>query len=208
MKKKGTRKIRKNRRTQRRKNRSYKRMRGGDDDVKQRINIMKLLKNLIINNLEEDSKIELCRKQQTSITPTATEQQPLLLKPVLLEDIQEVDELIKESYKSLINQKEGKYQFIFNPDDIKQKHIIAALKTKEITYFDRIVKNSVLDILSPIEFNNSLSSSRSFSKPISDTLVYSMFALSVTLFYLLSAIKPNSIVYKVDPIECPSTANV
>jgi hypothetical protein len=43
---------------------------------------------------------------------------------------------------------------------------------------------------------------------ISDTLVYSMFALSVKIVSLLNGIGGSPIVYTVDPVECPPTANV
>jgi hypothetical protein len=205
MKKKFTRKIRKNKRsTQRRKNRSYKRMRGGAKMMfKQRKKIMKLLKNLIINNLTKDSIIELCNKQQTSITPTATEQP--LLQPVLLEHIEEIDELIKKTYNDIISKNiQKKYQFSFDPDDRYQKRIIEALRPKEITYFDRIDKYTVLDILSPIDFERSFSSSIWFRQiMISDTLVYSMFAFSVKFVSVMDTFGGRQIVYTVDPFKCP-----
>ena len=62
IKRKGTRKIRKNRRTQRRKNRSYKRMKGGAFGFQNK-KIVKLLTNLIINNFKEERITQLCRPQ-------------------------------------------------------------------------------------------------------------------------------------------------
>ena len=213
MKKKFTRKIRKNKRTtQRRKNQSYKRMRGGGMMMfAQRKKIMKLLKNLIINNLSEDDKNILCAKQQTTPTPMATEKHPLSSQQELLKNGENVDELINKLYETFISEPtNGKYQYYAGLFKLHNT-IIGELKNKNITFFDGINQTSVLDILSPSDFKNSLLSS---SKKlvggimISDTLVYSMFALSVKFVSVLDSFAPGSIVYTVDPVECPPRANV
>ena len=177
----------------------------------ERKKIMKLLKNLIIHNLSDDVKNELCTKQQTTPTPMATEKQPLLSQPELLKNGENVDELINNLYETFISQREnGKYQYSARLFKLHNT-IIQELKdkNKNITFFDGINQTSDLDILSPSDFNDSLLSS---SKKlvggimISDTLVYSMFALSVTL--LTALIRVTNPIFSFDDIVCPPRANV
>ena len=215
MKKKGTRKIRKNKRTtQRRKNRSYKRMRGGGEHTK----IMKLLKNLIIINSKPEIKLELCNTQQTPITSTATDQQQLVLPPVLLEHTKEVDEFIEKTYNIIIEPtRDGKYQFTLDlTENSNEKTILDLLKSEGIKYFDKIGKNQTFDILSPDEFKKSLSLSRSIFKVFHrkfdyDKLVNSMFVLSVKLCSIIQSIGTEGFKrfdFNMNDIECPQTANV
>ena len=221
MKKKGTRKIRKNKRTtQRWKNRSYKRMRGGGDRTK----IMKLLKNLIINNSNPEIKLKLC-KQQTPITPTATDQQQLVLPPVLLEHTKDVDKFIEKKYNNSIKPTDGKYQFPINlTENSNEKKILDLLKDQGITYFDKIVENQTFDILSPDEFKESLSVLRRPKLSVLirsklkvfnlqfdyDKLVNSMFVLSVRLCSIIKALGKEGFdfVFNMNDIKCPQTANV
>jgi len=215
MKKKGTRKIRKNKRTtQRRKNRSYKRMRGGGDRTK----IMKLLKNLIINNSNPEIKLKLCNKQQIPITPTATDQQQLVLPPVLLKHTTDVDEYIGDTYNIIIEPtRYGKYQFPINlTENSNEKTILDRLKDQGITYFDKIVENQTFDILSPVEFKESLSVLRRsklkvFNRQFDyDKLVNSMFVLSVKLCSIIQALGKEGFDFNfnMNDIKCPQTANV
>jgi len=208
MKKKSTRKVRKNKRTTQRRNNRSNRLRGGAAMMfSQRKQIMKLLKNLIINNLEDDFIKELCANQQTTRTPMATEKQPLLSQPELLDNREQVDDFIKKLYDSFINTQNGKFQYsarLSKPD--VQEQIITALKAKNITFFDGINPNSVHDILSPYEFSRQLGGIKLGGIMISEVLVYSMFALCVNLFTLLPIVSRKSIVYNVDPIKCPPTS--
>jgi len=214
MKKKGTRKFRKNKRTtQRRKNRSYKRMRGGGDRTK----IMKLLKNLIIINSRPEIKLELC-KQQTPITSTATDQQQLVLPPVLLKHTTDVDEFIGDTYNNIIKPtRDGKYQFTLNlTENNNEKTILDRLKSEGIKYFDKFGKDQTFDILSPVEFKESLSVlRRSKLKVLNrqfdyDKLVNSMFVLSVRLYSIIQALGKEGFDFdfNMNDIECPQTANV
>ena len=176
MKKKTTRKIRRNKRatTQRRKNRSYKRMKGGAkwkwfQDKKK---IVKLLTNLIINKYPEPTIIKFCQQQSL---PTAG--QPLLLK-----NTTQVKQELIDIYKSIINPiYTGKFEYSFSNDDITNS-IIKALNTENISYFDDLVKKeSTVAILSPDEFERSLTSIDKIWTIIPDALVYSMFALALKI---------------------------
>ena len=215
MKKKTTRKIRRNKRAtmQRRKNRSYKRMRGGAWGDKSKI--VKLLTNLIINNLTEDSIRTLCQQQllPTAEKPLPTSEQPLLPKagqPLLLKNAKEVNERLITIYRSIINpQNTGKFEYKFYKDDPITKSIIEALKTKDISYFDRLVKEeSTVAILSPDEFNVALTS-RFTAMFSSDVLVYSMFALAQRVITFIPIINSN-VTAKIDLTEpvCPPIADI
>lgn len=202
MKKKFTRKIRKNKRTtQRRKNRSYKRMRGGL--VMNGKKIMGLLKNLILNNIASTQIAKFCKNQQSNIP--STNQQPLLLSSVFLEDSEEIDEMICTLYKILVIKDNPTYKFTFNSSDPIQQNIIKTLQTKGISYFDKIVSDAGsldIDILPLDGFVSSLKNIGGIF--ISDKLIYSMFALSVRHLFIKREFKnTEEIIYNVDPIECP-----
>lgn len=133
MKKKGTRKVRKNKRTtQRRKNRSYKRMRGGL--VMNGKKIMGLLKNLILHNSGPSTITQLCKNQQSNQQSNipSTNQQSLLLPSVFLKDSEEIDKLICILYNNLIilNILNSNNKFTFNSFDPIQQNIINTLRTK------------------------------------------------------------------------------
>jgi hypothetical protein len=190
-------------------------MRGGEED---RTKIMKLLKNLIINNLNPEIKLKLCNKQQIPITPTATDQQQLVLPPVLLKHTTDVDKYIGDTYNNIIKPtRDEKYQFTLNlTKNSNEKTILDLLKIKGIKYFNKIGKDQTFDILSPDEFKNSLSVSRSVFKVWLnrqfdyDKLVNSMFVLSVKLCSIIQALGKEGFdfVFNMDDIECPQTANV
>ena len=212
MKRKGTRKVRKNKRTtQRRKNRSYKRMRGGL--VMNGKKIMGLLKNLILHNSGPSTQIaKFCKNQQQSNIPSTNQQ--LLLPSVFLEDSEKIDEWICLLYRTNINKPNNK--FTFNSFDPIQQNIIKTLQTKGISDFDKIVSAAGsldIDILPLDGFESSLKSLKIKSLKnfggiiISDKLVYSMFALSVEFLTILAKQPPITVKYTVDPIECPSLAN-
>lgn len=215
MKKKTTRKIRRNKRTtQRRKNRSYKRMRGGWGEKKK---IVKLLRNLIINNYSEDAIRKLCEPQSlpTAEKPLPTVEQPLLSpagQPLLLKNAEQVNERLIDNYSAVISPREnGKFEYTFYDEPIS-KSIIEALNTQNISYFDQLVKNkSKVNILSPDEFKKSLtSSSSSFTGMfIKDALVYSMFALAQRVITLIPIIDSNGTA-KIDLTDkvCPPISDV
>lgn len=180
MKKKTTRKIRKNKRatTQRRKNRSYKRMRGGVKWFQEK-KIVKLLTNLIIN-LSVDIR-KLC---QQPLLPTA--EQPLLStaqQPLLL-NAEKVNELLITTYNNIIPpmQNTGPLQYKFRDmNDPTTETIIEALKAQGISYFDRLVEDeSIVDIFSPDNFKDELTTVSQFRTIFgpNKVLVYSMFALA------------------------------
>ena len=215
MKKKTTRKIRRNKRTtQRRKNRSYKRMRGGWGEKKK---IVKLLRNLIINNYSEDAIRKLCEPQSlpTAEKPLPTVEQPLLSpagQPLLLKNAEQVNERLIAYYSAIISPThDGKFEYTFYDEPIS-KSIIEALNTQNISYFDQLVKNkSKVNILSPDEFKKSLtSSSSSFTGMfIKDALVYSMFALAQRVITLIPIIDSNGTA-KIDLTDkvCPPISDV
>ena len=140
MKKKTTRKIRRNKRatTQRRKNRSYKRMKGGAKWFQDKKKIVELLTNLIINNHSESAIRMLCQQQSLP-----TSEQPLLPRagqPLLLKNAKQVNQQLIKKYDSLIKPiHTGKFEYSFSNDPIT-KSIIKALNTEDISYFDDLVK--------------------------------------------------------------------
>lgn len=209
IKRKGTRKIRKNRRTQRRKNRSYKRMKGGAFGFQNK-KIVKLLTNLIINNFKEERITQLCRPQSQSLS---TAEQPLLPtaeQPLLLKNANEVNQILMKMYRDTIKvmRDTGKFEYTFDKDPITIS-IIDALKSKDISYFDNLVEQkSTVPILSPDDFDSSLTSlfKRVFIK---DQLVYSMFALSKGCITIMPYTL-NNVTAKIDLNEpvCPPISDV
>lgn len=209
IKRKGTRKIRKNRRTQRRKNRSYKRMKGGAFGFQNK-KIVKLLTNLIINNFKEERITQLCRPQSQSLS---TAEQPLLPtaeQPLLLKNANEVNQILMKMYRDTIKvmRDTGNFEYTFDKDPITIS-IIDALKSKDISYFDNLVeKKSTVPILSPDDFDSSLTSpfKRVFIK---DQLVYSMFALSEGCITIMPYTL-NNVTAKIDLNEpvCPPISDV
>ena len=220
MKKKTTRKIRRNKRatTQWRKNRSYKRMRGGAWRDKSKI--VKLLTNLIINNLPEADIRKLCQQQslpkaEQPLLPKA--EQPLLPtaeQPLVLKKAKKVNEELIKFYESIINptQNTGKFEYKFDAmTDLTTKSIIEALKTKGISYFDILVSDKrTVAILSPEEFKKALTVpgwNEWFVGP-KDVLVYSMFALAGRVIIYKTAFNKESA--KIDLTEpvCPPIADI
>jgi len=101
MTKKVTRKIRNNKRTtQWRKNRSYKRMRGGR--IFEKKEIVRLLSNLIINliliNNSSDIISKLCNPQSS---PSQSAEQPLLSKQGLFVNAERVNEELIDMYRKI-----------------------------------------------------------------------------------------------------------
>jgi hypothetical protein len=189
-------------------------MRGGKFMFMERYEIMKLLKNLIINNVDDDDKTELCAKQQTTPTPMATEKQPLLSQPELLKNGENVDKLINELYNDFLKtqNENGEYKYHASRFTLLHDRIIQELKkNKDITFFDSISNTSILDILSPVAFNDSLLSSSKTkiarSMMTSKMLVYSMFALSAYLLMMRQA-GGHNLIFSFDYIVCPPRANV
>ena len=219
MKKNGTRKVRKNKRTtQRRKNRSYKRMRGGAMEFQTKKKIVKLLTNLIINNFNEDRIKMLCRPQslptaEQPLLPTAEQLLlPIAGQPILLKNVNGVNERLMNMYRSIINPiRKDEFEHTFINDAIT-KSIIEALRAKNITYFDRLVEStSTVPILSPDKFNSSLTSSSSPIKSIfiNDALVYSMFALAkkcITLIPIMDVQAQANM--NLNDTECPPIAHI
>jgi hypothetical protein len=158
---------------------------------------VELLRNLLINNYSEDTIRKLCEPQSlpTAEKPLPTVEQPLLSpagQPLLLKT-EKVKQHLIDNYSSIINPtQDGKFKYKFN-DNLITKSIIAALNTKNILYFDRLVKEkSTVDILSPAKFATSLTSSSSFTGMfIKDALVYSMFALAVKVITLITSFDPD-----------------
>lgn len=210
MKKKFTRKVRKNKRsTQRRKNRSYKRMRGGKFEFQTRKQIVNLLTNLIINNVNEETKKELCPPP-----PPPTAEQPLLPRagqPILLKNVNGVNKVLIDMYKTIIDHDtKGEYKYTFSNDNTTSS-IIKELHTKKISYFDiSVEKTETVPILSPDEFDSSLTSSLQLKGFfIKDALVQSMFALAqkcITLIPLLDRKAKANI--NINDTECPPIAHI
>ena len=174
--------------------------------------IVKLLTNLIINNLLEDTIRKLCEPQSlpTAEKPLPTVKQPLLSPAGQLKNEKQVKQHLIDNYKSIIKPTAGgKFEYTFNDDPIP-KSIIEALNTQKISYFDRLVKEkSTVDILSPDEFATSLTSSSFTGMFIKDELVYSMFALAEKVITLIPIIDSNGtakidLTYKV----CPPISDV
>jgi hypothetical protein len=215
IKRKGTRKIRKNRQTHRRKNRSYKRMKGGVGVRNKKI--VKLLTNLIINNLTEDNIKRLCRPQSQSQSQSpsqSTAEQPLLPaaeQPLLLKNANEVNQILIDTYTAIIKARHntGNFEYTFVNSKIP-KSIIDALKTKGISYFDELVKNnSTVPILSPNDFDSSLTSSSRFNGIfIKDELVCSMFALSDGCISLIPALANVTVKIDLNKPVCPPISYV
>ena len=215
MKKKGTRKVRKNKRTtQRRKNRSYKRMRGGVMEFQTKKKIVKLLTNLIINTFSEDRIKMLCQPQslptaEQPLLPTA--EQPLLPRagqPILLKNVNGVNERLMNMYRDIIKpNSKDEFEHTFSNDAIT-KSIIEALRAKNISYFDRLL-GSTVPILSPDKFNSSLTSSSPFKGMfINDALVYSMFALAKTCITYIPIFTRQAPVMNLNDTECPPIAHI
>jgi hypothetical protein len=162
-------------------------MRGGVNWFQDKKKIVKLLTNLIINNLSEFAIIRLCQQQSLP-----TSEQPLLPRagqPLLLKNAKQVNQQLIQTYKSLIKPiYTGKFEYSFSNDPIT-KSIIKALNTENISYFDDLVKNqSRVDILSPLDFETSLTSltSSTFKGLFKrEELVYSMFALAQAVIELV-----------------------
>jgi hypothetical protein len=192
MKKKTTRKIRRiKRKTQRRKNRSYKRMRGGVwpfNNISEKQKIRRLLTNVIINNYKPESKKELCSLSS-------------------LEEKQNyIDKGFIAVYENLITSFTYKFYSISN---ITRK-LIEALKQQKITFFDKHLKNqSEVDLLSHDEFKRSLSSKLD---DVNDELVYSMLVLAermCVISFASNRVTFNEEQINLDDLICsPTTANI
>lgn len=210
MKKKTTRKIRRNKRTttQRRKNRSYKWMKGGWWDKSK---IVKLLTNLIINNLMEHHIRALFQQQ---LLPTAD--QPLLPtaeQPLVLKNEKEVNQRLITAYGSIIDptQNTGKFEYKFHDtNDPTTKSIIEALKTEGISYFDILVRDKhTVAILSPDEFKKALTVPV-WRRVVStkDELVYSMFALArMVIIFTNTFNKEPAKIDLTEPVCPPMSSN-
>ena len=218
MKKKTTRKIRKNKRTtQRRNNRSYKRMRGGM--LLEKNLITKLLTNLIINNTAEETIRQLCYPQSLLTTDPPllpTVDQPLLptvKQSLLLKNAEQVNQRLINIYKPT-NNIDGKFKYQFDKTDTTTNSILSGLKTKNISYFDLLIdENRVVDILSPDEFRTSLTSltSPSLLKRmfIKDKLVNSMFFLAAQFIAVYPLVDNNGTgKINLDEPVCPPIADI
>ena len=220
MKKKTTRKIRRNKRatTQRRKNRSYKRMRGGWGLVDKKKKIVELLRNLLMNNYTEEDISNICDPQSlpTAENPLPTVKQSLLSpagQP--LKNATQLNKPLIRNYRALfeLTESRAEYKYKFDKTDHETNLITNALKDadKQISYFDQLVKDErIVDILPPNDFETSLNSFTSSSSlfggvSINDKLVYSMFALAVRSMTLLYVSKSKRGKTDVTATEvCPS----
>ena len=220
MKKKTTRKIRRNKRatTQWRKNRSYKRMRGGAWRDKSKI--VKLLTNLIINNLPEADIRKLCQQQslpkaEQPLLPKA--EQPLLPtaeQPLVLKNAKEVNQRLITAYGSITDptQNTGKFEYKFHDtNDPTTKSIIEALKTEGISYFDILVRDKhTVAILSPDEFKKALTVPvwKEMFVSTKDELVYSMFALArMVIIFTNTFNKEPAKIDLTEPVCPPMSSN-
>lgn len=213
MTKKVTRKIRNNKRTtQWRKNRSYKRMRGGR--IFEKKEIVRLLSNLIINliliNNSSDIISKLCNPQSS---PSQSAEQPLLSKQGLFVNAERVNQELIDMYSNILSTKKGllkqnrKYEYIFSKDDEIKKFIIKQLQSKDIKYFDHWVENDItVELLEPDAFGQSLTK-KWFTFMPDDKLVNSFFYLAYLQIYLKWALNKNPDEYKsminLDKPECP-----
>lgn len=212
MTKKVTRKIRNNKRTtQWRKNRSYKRMRGGVMFEKKKI--VRLLSNLIINLIiinRTDIISKLCNPQSS---PSQSAEQPLLSKQGLFVNAERVNQELIDMYSNILSTKKGplkqnrKYEYIFSKDDEIKKFIINQLQSKDIKYFDHWVENDItVELLEPDAFGQSLTK-KWFTFMPDDKLVNSFFYLACLQISLKWALNENPDKYKsminLDEPECP-----
>ena len=214
MMKKVTRKIRNNKRTtQWRKNRSYKRMRGGVMFEKKKI--VRLLSNLIINLIiinRKDIISKLCNPQSS---PSQSAEQPLLSKQGLFVNAERVKEELIDMYRKIQLfttkgplKQNRKYEYIFSKDDEIKKFIIKQLQSKDIKYFDHWVETDIpVELLEPDAFGQSLTK-KWFTFMPDDKLVNSFFYLAYLQIYLKWALNENPDEYKsminlVDEPECP-----
>jgi hypothetical protein len=183
----------------------------------QKEKIVKLLTNLIINNFMEDSIRILCQPQSLPTTEQPllpTTEQPLLPtteQPLLLKNAKEVNQRLMNIYSSVINptQNTSKFEYKFYNNDLITKSIIKALKTKDISYFDRVVEEErTVAILSPDKFNVALTS-QFRGVFTSDVLVYSMFALAQKVITLIPIINSSGTA-KIDLNDkvCPPISDV
>lgn len=183
-------------------------MKGGMFGFQVKKQIVNLLKNLIINNYDEDVIKKLCQPQSL---PTA--EQPLLLstakRPLLLKNANQVNELLIRSYRQLISPSHNyknkfEYKFINNGIPLSIKN---ALNAKNISYFDKLVQEEhTVDILSPADFQTSLSSMSPF---IRDKLVYSVFALASTSITLVPILHSQAQAnMNLNDTECPPIADI
>lgn len=181
--KKVTRKIRNNKRTtQWRKNRSYKRMRGGV--MLEKKTIVRLLSNLIINIAiinRTDIISKLCNPQSS---PSQSAEQPLLSKQALLVNAEQVNQELIDMYRTIIQTKgllkedRKKYEYTFVKDNVRKKFIIEKLQSNGIKYFDQWVENDItVELLGPDAFEQSLRK-KWFTFAPDDKLVNSMFYLA------------------------------
>ena len=213
MTKKVTRKIRNNKRTtQWRKNRSYKRMRGGR--IFEKKEIVRLLSNLIINLIiinRTDIISKLCNPQSS---PSQSAEQPLLSKQGLFVNAERVNEELIDMYRKIQLfttkgplKQNRKYEYTFVKDDVRKKFIIEKLQSNGIKYFDHWVENDItVELLEPDAFRQSLT--KWFTFMPDDKLVNSFFYLACLQISLKWALNENPDEYKsminlVDEPECP-----
>lgn len=184
--KKITRKFRRNKRkTQRRKNRSYKQMRGGVFDSEKK-DIMKLLSNVMINNFELKPKEELCSLDESQRN-------------------KKINEIFNEHYLTLFQPNDRIQIYKYKYEDIspEAKSILDALEKLGKHFFQPSVKKfSEVVLLSPEQFKESLTS-KSYVY-VKDQLVHSMFALAVKSLVFKSTFQ-KPVINLNDPI-CPQTA--
>lgn len=214
MTKKMTRKNRNNKRTtQWRKNRSYKRMRGGVMFEKKKI--VRLLSNLIINLIiinRTDIISKLCNPQSS---PSQSAEQLLLPKQGLFVNAERVNQELIDMYRKILLfttkgplKQNRKYEYIFNKHDEIKKFIIKQLQSKDIKYFDHWVETDIpVELLEPDAFGQSLTK-KWFTFMPDDKLVNSFFYLAYLQIYLKWALNENPDEYKsminlVDEPECP-----